>query len=191
MIERRYLPAAELRLADQSSGPPHIVGYAAVFNSRSLDLGGFTEFIRPGAFARTLMEQPDIRALFDHQSNAILGRTKSGTMTIGEDQRGLFVDITPPDTETGRSVCESIKRGDIDGMSFGFQTRSDAWSTDDGMPLRELTDVDLSEVSVVTFPAYPDTAVATRSLAAWKAQSESPDSFDVSLLRRKLQLALI
>jgi uncharacterized protein len=191
MIERRY-QTTELRV-EPKDNQPHIVGYAAVFNSRSNDLGGFREFISPGAFARTLKDQPDVRALYDHNSGAVLGRTKAGTMTLGEDQRGLFCDITPPDTETGRSVVESIRRGDIDGMSFGFCTVSDNWGTEDGMPLRELVDLDLIEVSCVAFPAYPDTAVAVRSLATWKTIAAAPDfdSAHLASLRRKLQLASI
>lgn len=138
-----------------------IVGYAAVFGTESEDLGGFTETIRVGAFTETLKSKPDVRALVDHDSRQILGRTKSGTLSLSVDTIGLRAEIQPPDTQVGRDVMESIRRGDIDQMSFGFRTTEDEWNED--FTRRELIGVDLFDVSVVAFPAYRDTSVAVRS----------------------------
>jgi HK97 family phage prohead protease len=101
----------------------------------------------------------------NRDASKILGRTKSGTLTHCEDSQGLYCEISPPDTTVGRDVVESIKRGDLDGMSFGFQFVDESWGkTADGQQLRELREVKLCDVSVVTYPAYPSTSVAMRSL---------------------------
>ena len=144
-------------------GEPVIGGYAAVFDSLSEEMFGFRERVLPGAFTNTLKGKPDVRALIDHDSSKILGRTTAGTLTIKEDDRGLAVRITPPDTTAGVDVLKSIRRGDIDQMSFAFQTVTDQWHTEDGEEIRELVEVRLFDVSVVTFPAYPDTSVSVRS----------------------------
>ena len=142
-----------------------IEGYAAVFNSLSEDLGGFREVILPRAFDRTLREGRDVRALVDHDPSRILGRKKAGTLELSVDSKGLLAKISPPDTTAGRDVTTSIKRGDIDGMSFAFRTITDTWKRGDEL-LRELIDVELIEVSVVASqPAYSATTVGLRSAA--------------------------
>lgn len=147
--------AVELRAIDTDDGPV-IEGYAALFNSPSEDLGGFVEYIRKGAFEKTLREKPDVRALWNHDSAQVLGRTKSGTLEIHEDDVGLKVRIRPPEAATDR--VESIRRGDVDGMSFGFRTIRDEWRHEnDGTAERELIEVELFEVSPVSFPAYEGT----------------------------------
>lgn len=163
MIERRSFPVDELRI-DGNQQQPVITGHAAVFNQRSLDLGGFYEVIAPGAFANTI-KTADVRALFNHDANFILGRTKSRTLTLAEDEKGLSVRISPPDSIWANDLLESIKRGDIDQMSFGF-TVSDAgqkWQRSGGEIVRTLLDVQLFDVSPVTYPAYPQTDVSARS----------------------------
>lgn len=164
---RVYQVAAELRVIGTRS-KPKIVGYAARFDSDSVDLGGFIETIAPGAFKRSLAEAADVRALIDHDPSKIIGRTKSGTLALREDEKGLLSEIDPPDTQTARDLIACIERGDIDGMSFGFLCRKDEWTVgEEGKPeRRRLLDVDLLDVSAVTFPAYPDTQVAVRSLQA-------------------------
>lgn len=142
---------------------PKIIGYAAVFNSRSQDLGGFTEIIKPGTFSRSLAAGADVRAFVDHNSSKIIGRTKSGTLKLREDERGLLAEISPANTTAGRDVVESIQRGDLDGMSFAFRTIKDEWRHEDGQLLRELQDVDLMDVSIVSWPAYSSTSVSMRS----------------------------
>lgn len=156
---------AELRAAPDGN---RLVGHAAVFNKRSVDLGGFVEVIQPGAFSKSLDD--DIRALVDHQGIAI-ARSKNGTLTLREDKVGLSVEIDLPDTNAGRDIRASVERGDVDQMSFGFSVREGGQvftEDDDGLMVRTLTDVRLFEVSVVTFPAYPDTDVAARAVRAWQ-----------------------
>lgn len=158
MRELRFISGAELR----AIGGNGIEGYAAVFNSPSGDLGGFTETIKPGAFTRAIKTRQDVRALFNHNPNAIIGRTKSGTLRLSEDSAGLHFACDLPDTQLGRDVRASIKRGDIDGCSFGFIARSDSWNTQGTE--RQLLDVDLLDVGPVTYPAYTATSVSARSL---------------------------
>lgn len=178
--EKRVFVDCELRIEGENS--PKIVGYAAKYNAWSVDLGGFREIIRPGAFKRAVSEEQDVRALVDHDSSMILGRTKSGTLRMSEDAVGLRVEIDPPDTSIAKDVMESIRRGDIDGMSFGFVTRKDEWRNGKGGEMqRELIDVDLFDVSVVTYPAYPDTSVAMRSLEVYR-KTPSKDRDRLSLL---------
>lgn len=139
-----------------------IVGYAAVFGQLSEDLGGFREQIAPGAFTKTL--GADVRALFNHDPNIVLGRTKSKTLRLAEDQKGLKIEIDPPNTAQSRSIIEALTRGDISQMSFGFRTIDDKWENIDGKIVRTLLNVELFDVSPVTFPAYPQTEAGLRSL---------------------------
>lgn len=159
-LERRALTAPiEVRAADASRT---ISGYAAVFNSET-DIGGyFREKIAPGAFSKAV--SADVRALFDHDSAHVLGRTKAGTLRLREDDHGLAVEIDLPDTSVARDLAASMERGDIDGMSFGFRVTKQQWDEAQDPPLRTIQEVELHEVSVVTFPAYPDTEIALRSL---------------------------
>src|SRR4051812_3492156 len=115
-IERRYIPATEVRVAGDGNAPV-IEGYAALFNSPSQDLGGFVETIAPGAF-RDAIPKSDIRALFNHDANFVLGRMKAGTLDVEEDRKGLKIRNTPPDTQWARDLVTSMKRGDVDQMSF-------------------------------------------------------------------------
>lgn len=158
--ETRALSApVEVRAKD---GGRTIAGYAAIFNEVA-DIGGyFREQIAPGAFTKAV--KGDVRALFDHDSAHVLGRTKSGTLRLREDERGLAVEIDLPDTQVARDLTASMERGDIDGMSFGFVVTKQTWDETQDPPLRTVQEVELSEVSVVTFPAYPDASIALRSL---------------------------
>ncbi len=160
-IERRYT-TVEFRVADEDGDDTGvIVGYPAVFNQRSLDLGGFHETVRKGAFAKTIQEA-DIRALFNHDPNLVLGRNRAGTLTLEEDAHGLKATIKPPKTQWAEDLKSSIKRGDIDQMSFGFQTIKDEWEGNE----RELVEIKLFDVSPVTFGAYPQTSVEARNHVA-------------------------
>jgi len=143
---------------------PKIKGHAAVFDKLSEDLGGFREKIVSGAFAKTI-KKSDIRALFNHDPNYVLGRNKAGTLTLEEDERGLAIEIDPPDTSYARDLMVSIERGDITQMSFAFKTIKDSWENQDKKEsVRTLEEVDLFDVSPVTYPAYPQTDVKVRSL---------------------------
>lgn len=145
-----------------------IEGYGAVFNQWSEELGYFREKIRAGAFAESLKRGDDIRAFGHHRSDQIIGRRSAGTLKLAEDEKGLKVEIAIPDTTAGRDTLISVKRGDLTGMSFGFNVVDDEWSrqTEGGKTIysRELIRVDLHEVSVVSFPAYPGTSVEARSM---------------------------
>lgn len=141
------------------------IGYASVFNRLSQNLGGFVERVAQGTFAKTIQEA-DVRALFNHDADQVLGRSKSGTLRMQEDEKGLRYEIDLPNTQLGRDLAALLERGDISGSSFGFTTISDEWGeTDDGYPLRTLTEVKLRDVSPVTFPAYTSSEASLRSLA--------------------------
>ena len=159
----RTFPLQEIRVEEANPDEPVITGYAAVFDQWSEDLGGFREKIRPGAFSKTISDGADIRSLFNHDSNIVLGRTTAKTLSLAEDEKGLKVEIHPPATQTVKDlVLTPIKRGDLNQMSFGFRTINDIWSTVDEEDRRELIEVKLYEVSPVTFPAYPQTSVQVR-----------------------------
>ena len=159
------LPMAELRIAD-SDGGSVIEGHAAVFDSWSETLGGifpFKEIVRKGAFNESIGKD-DIRALFNHDPNYVLGRNRAGTLELVEDEVGLRVRITPPDTSWARDLQASIRRGDITQMSIGFIVEEGKWSTENGMDTREIRKVQLFDVSPVTFPAYTATDVGVRAM---------------------------
>lgn len=166
-LERRTITLKELRVIDETdNGGNAIEGYASVFDSWSEELGGespFREKVVKGAFEETI-QQDDIRALFNHDPNYVLGRNRSGTLELAEDEKGLRVRIIPPATQWAKDLLVSIKRGDITQMSFGFTVILDRWSYEDYMDVRELLKVKLYDVSPVTFPAYTQTECGIRSM---------------------------
>lgn len=171
-LEKRiYDMKLELR-SDEDGSPVGITGHAAVFNKLSVDLFGFREIIAPGAFANAIKEKDDVRALWNHDSNLVLGRTTSDTLKLSEDKTGLRMEINlegAPDHV--RDLTKSIKRGDVSQASFGFRLRGkgDKWAEDDdGNMIRTLLDLRLFDVSPVAYPAYPDTDVAMRSLETYR-----------------------
>ena len=140
-------------------------GYAAVFDRLSENLGGYLERVSPGTFRSTL-KQADVRGLWNHDPNHLLGRSGNGTLRMAEDDKGLRYEVDLPDTTLGRDVAELLRRGDITGSSFGFRTISDEWgTTDSGYPLRILHEVALRDVGPVAFAAYSDSEASLRSLA--------------------------
>lgn len=163
-IERRMLDVAELRV-DAQDDQRTLRGYAAVFDSMSQPLFGFREVIRKGAFKKTVRES-DIRALWNHDPNYVLGRKSARTLRLEEDDKGLLTRIFPPSTQWANDLMHSIERGDVSQMSFGFQVVKDRWGQAgaDGLPVRELLEVRLLDVSPVTFPAYQQTEVHVRTL---------------------------
>jgi len=180
-FERRY--SADIRANDEG----RLIGYAVVWDARSLDLGGFVEVVKRGAFDRTLLENPDVVAVVEHDMAAlsVLGRTTNGTLRLVPDDHGLRAEIDLPDTQTARDVIALVRRGDINSMSFRFRPYpgGSAIDTRSTPPLRTLSSVQLAEVSVVLSPAYPDTSVAVRALE--DAQRE-----DAVQLFRRLRLEL-
>lgn len=175
-IEHRTL-VRELRAAEpKTDGSIGVLaGYAAVFNSRSENLGGFFEEIAPGAFDGVL--ENDVRALIDHDSGRVLGRSSAGTLRISVDATGLKYEVDLPDTQEARDLLTLIKRGDVRESSFGFTVahRGDDWAeNEDGQIIRTIHKVQrLYDVSPVAFPAYPAATVAMRSLLQ-RARDASP-----------------
>jgi uncharacterized protein len=156
-LETRIVEVDKFEVREDGDGM-RLEGYAALFNSRSENLGGFTETIRPGAFRASLKARNDIKLLWNHDSGAVMGSTRAGTLTLTEDERGLRVSATLPDTTYGRDARELVRRGDVTGFSFGFSMPArggDEWSADGTE--RVLKSVRLHEVSLVAFPAYPET----------------------------------
>lgn len=170
--ERRCYEIANIR-AKEEDGKRSIGGYAAVFDKPSENLGVFRtvyEKIRKGAFSRTLKEGADVRAFWNHNSDIVLGRTTAGTLRLAEDDIGLSFDLDLPDTQAGRDAFTLIQRGDVTGMSFGFEIRAEEKQLPDEPEdpiIRTLVDVELFEISPVVFPAYPDTEVSVRSVDEW------------------------
>jgi Escherichia/Staphylococcus phage prohead protease len=172
--ERRYIPAGDLRVVTGEGMRQKLVGHAIVFNTLSEPLMFFREQIAPEAVDRTLNEQIDMRALIDHEPAKLMGRLTAGTLRVKKDAHGLLVEIDPPDTTYSRDALESVRRGDLTGMSFAFRTMpgGDQWDESTDPPTRTVLDMRISEVSIVTFPAYPatDVDVAQRSLDAYRQQ---------------------
>lgn len=137
-------------------------GYASVFNSSSEDLGGFREFVAPGAFKRSLQSRNEIKLLWNHDTNEPLASVRGGSLELTEDRYGLKVKARLPKTTRGRDVAELLRSKVIDSMSFGFNVIKDTWSENGSV--RTLESVRLHEVSIVTFPAYSATTATVRSM---------------------------
>jgi HK97 family phage prohead protease len=166
--ETRTLNCAIEVRAEGEGESPVIAGYAALYNSRSENLGGFVETIRQGAFDEAA-KRDDVRALINHDPNQVLGRSTSGTLRLMPDEKGLGIEIDPPNTQIARDLVELMRRGDVTQMSFSFSIRTEdqEWTQPpgDGTWLREIMRIDrLYDVAVVTYPAYPDTSAAVRTL---------------------------
>ncbi|SPW64601.1 putative head maturation protease of prophage [Escherichia coli] len=117
-------------------------------------MGEFYEKFQRGAFSEWLAAGNDVRGLYEHDHSMLLGRTRSGTLKLEEDETGLRFELTPPDTSTGRDVIELVKRGDISGMSFGFRSRKDVWDTTTDPCVRTVLVAELYEITVTSVPAY-------------------------------------
>lgn len=183
--EIRMLPIQELRIDDSLDGK--IVGHASVFDSWSETLGGifpFKEIVRKGTFTETI-KLDDIRALFNHDPNFVLGRNKAGTLELEEDEIGLRVVITPPDTSWANDLIKNLRRGDISQMSIGFIVLEDTWGTQDGIDIREIKKVQLFDVSIVTYPAYTQTDVGVRAMESYKDYRSKLDEAQNAVKRAK------
>ena len=180
-IERRTYTVRDVEARADGEGM-RLAGYAAVFNDSSVPLP-FKESIAPGAFRKTLSETPDVRLLINHEGLP-LARTKNGTLTLEEDERGLRFEADLADTQEGRDIYELVKRGDVDQMSFAFRVIRQKWNDDRSR--RVLTEVSLADgdVSVVTYPAYPTTTVEAREhiKEAIKAMKEGREVTGESLI---------
>jgi len=185
-LERRAITSPpEVRSSDSGKTAK---GYAALFNTRT-DIGGmFSEMIAPGAFAETL-KSSDVRALINHDSGRVIGRSMAGTLRLQEDEKGLAVEVDLPDTTDGRDLAVQLERGDISGMSFGFRVTHDEWDESGGMPARTIRKVELYEVSAVAFPAYDDTSIALRSLDESRKETKRKN-FNAAAQRLRMKTTL-
>ena len=173
----------ELRAMDKEEKRT-VRGYAATFESRSGDLGGFIESIDREAFSETDME--DVRALFNHDSNFVLGRTKAGTLRLMVDENGLAYEIDMPDTQLGRDMYESIKRGDISQSSFAFTIEDDEYRKEGVTVYRTIKKIKkLYDVAPVTFPAYESTSVQARKINELKNQELKEEYSDADAIRQR------
>jgi HK97 family phage prohead protease len=173
----------ELRAGRDASTMPRIVGHAAVYSQWSQDLGGFKERVMPGAFTKAL-DGGDIRALFNHDANFILGRQSSGTLELTDEKKGLHFEASPPDTQTIRDLViapmtprNGSDVADLNQCSFAFLPVQDEWRAPklyDGLYERDLVEVQLFDVSAVTFPAYDQTDVGLRSRLAGQLGLDLP-----------------
>jgi uncharacterized protein len=152
-------------------------GYASVFNSPSEDLGGFIEYVAPGAFKRSLQSRNEVKLLWNHDSGEPLASLRGGTMQLVEDEIGLKVTAQLPNTSRGRDVAELLRTKVIDSMSFGFNVIKDTWSRDG--QTRTLESVRLFETSIVSFPAYSSTTATVRSATP----TINPDELADALLK--------
>lgn len=179
--ERRTIAYSNLEVRAENDGKT-LIGYAAVWDSPS-EFMGFTEFVKRGAFTKTLNDGADVRLLIDHDG-VPLARTKSGTMALEEDERGLRVEaeLDPMNPDAAR-IMSAMKRGDLSQMSFAFRTIKDNWNSD--RTVRELREVQLFDVSVVTFPAYEQTVAELR-----RKQETATVQTTSGVLLRKNQIAL-
>lgn len=178
--ERRSL-RTPIEFRESDDGGATISGYAAVIGQETVIGGGewsFREVIEPGAFDDAV-GRDDVRALFNHNPDILLGRTQSETLRLKADTKGLRYDVDLPDTVAAKDVRTLIKRGDVSGSSFAFRVEDDEWEegkTDKKsgtrtLPLRRIRKVELFDVSPVTYPAYPQTSVSARSKAQAAAGS--------------------
>ncbi len=186
--EIRAIPA-EFRIQQKENEPLKIIGYAARFNELSEEMWGMREKIAPGAFTEAIGKS-DVRALWNHDPNYVLGRTKNGTLQIREDEQGLFYEVTPPDAQWARDLVESIKRGDVDQSSFAFTVEAQEWDERSDPITRTIVKVrELFDVSPVTYPAYPTATSGVRSLkdvAEERRKEMTPKTPE--MLREKLNL---
>lgn len=176
----------------EDGAPERLVGYAAVFDTETEIGGYFREKIERGAFSEAL-DRDDIHALFNHDYGNVIGRRKAGTLALSEDERGLRVEITPPNTQLARDLMENIRAGNIDQMSFAFSMNGgrETWDETGEVPLRIIGKVgELYEVSIVPRGAYPTTEIGMRSLAAHRRQSAETGYSTRRKTRMRMNLAL-
>lgn len=180
-MECRTLEAAgPPQILKRENAPPAIQGYAAIHYDGTPETEfelwpGALERILPGTFERAARDD-DVRALFNHEPGAILGRTRAGTLRLSVDSRGLRYEIRPPDTQLSRDLLQWLERGEVTGSSFSFQVLEAAWreETREGktVDVREIRDVKLFDVGPVTFPAYEATTAGIRDLQGAREELE-------------------
>ena len=183
-VEMRSAPA-EVRMDDETI---KVSGYASIFNEETNIGGMFREVIAPGAF-KDAVGRDDVRFLVNHDGLP-LARTKSGTLTLREDERGLYMetelDASDPDVQ---QIVPKMKRGDLDKMSFAFRASKQEWDESGDIPLRTIQEAELFDVSIVNDPAYQGTEIGLRSLEKYQKEQKAKN-FNAAKLRRKLKMNL-
>lgn len=191
MAEKRELLESTIELREGDQDGRTISGYAIKWDMRSHTMGYFSRFkeqFKKGAFTDSL-SRDDQRALWSHDTSKVLGRTKNGTLRLYEDDIGLRFELDLPNNTQGNDAYESIKRGDVDGVSFGFRMRKEEWDeSDPDNIIRTIKQADLFEISPVGFPAYPDSQVAARSADPYKVYKDEQKEQEAKELRNKLIL---
>ncbi|AWM17823.1 HK97 family phage prohead protease [Bacillus inaquosorum] len=194
-VEIRTSQEGALKAHSDDEGPKVISGYALKFGTRSHNLGGFIEMIDKRALDQTDMS--DVRALIDHDPSKILGRTSAGTLKLEVDDIGLRFDVTLPNTQYASDLYENLRVGNISNCSFGFMLGKDGDSftrdQETGLPLRSLRNISkLTDVSVVTYPAYEDTdvTIAKRNLQQYEERNRNPEKEKLLLQLDLLKIGL-
>lgn len=186
--EKRELVTDGIEVREAEDGKRTISGYAVKWEMKSHAMGYFRRFkeqFKKGSFTETLT-QDDQRALWSHDTSKVLGRTKNGSLRLFEDEVGLRFELDLPNTSLGNDTFESIRRGDVDGVSFGFNMQKEEWDeSDPDNVIRSVTKAKLLEISPVAFPAYPDSQVSARSHDPYKEYIEEKNQME---LRQKLIL---
>ena len=191
MNNREIRVISQMAVEKRADEGERLVGYAAVFDTET-DIGGyFRERIARGAFAEAL-GRDDIHALYNHDYQHVLGRAKAGTLALAEDDHGLRVEITPPNTQIARDLMENIRAGNVDQMSFAFSMQGGAqeWDESGDTPLRTIKQVgELYEVSIVPRGAYPTTEIGLRCLDAHRKDA-AKQGYSIRRARMRMNLAL-
>jgi len=177
---RSQATAQRFEIRSNGDGTRTISGTAVVYGSLSEDLGGFVEKISPGAFTKSLRDNPDVIILYNHDTGQVLGRVSSGTAEVWDTPNGLRFSCKLPNTTAGNDLAALMQRGDISQMSFGFNCVKDNWSEDaNGQIIRTVQEAIVRELSCVVMPAYSATTVSVRSApASLRAKLKKRDDDD-------------
>lgn len=185
----RNLEQSQIEIRENDDGKRTITGYAVKWDMRSVKMGywkRFQEVFKRGAFTDTL-KNDNQKALWSHDTSQVLGSTKNNTLRLSEDSVGLRFELDLPSTQLGNDAYELVKRGDVDGVSFGFSMQGESWDeADPDNIIRSVTKAKLMEISPVAFPAYPDSQVSARSYDPYKKHKELNDKRKKILLRTYL-----
>lgn len=164
-VEKRNLTTNSVEIREDENGMRTLSGYAVKWDMKSVTMGWrrFREQFKRGAFTESMANEDQL-ALWSHDTSKVLGRTKNGTLRLFEDEIGLRFELDLLDTTLGDDAYKTIKRGDVDGVSFGFQMLKQEWDeADPDNVIRTVTKAKLLEISPVAFPAYPDSQISARS----------------------------
>jgi HK97 family phage prohead protease len=190
--ETRYITIEQIETRSTDEDKMTIGGYVTKFNTRSVVIWDFVEYVAKGAFRNSLKNNV-IKSLWNHDSNMVIGSTKNSSLRLWEDEIGLKFELDLPNTSWGKDAYETVRTGLVDGVSFGFYVKEDEWEylADEGLYKRTLLDVDLFEISPTPFPAYQDSQVSSRSLDEFKAQQEAEQRERQQIEKLKYELDLL